>query len=157
MVKVVSNEKAVVAQIEKQVLRKAAEIGVEFERILQEEFRGQKSGVTYGSAATKAAGKTARARRGRRVHKASAPGEAPAIETGALRKGITRTVTRLGPMRYAIRIGVSIQSGRGGPAGNSQRSIAHMLEFGTSRMKERPGWRIALEKFKRGYRALTKR
>lgn len=203
MVKVVSNRKAVIAQIDKQVRQKVIETGVAYERILQEEFRSPKTGKVYGEerevsfdgkggaekevtfqvADEKAAFKyrdvtfTANkgqvaskrlvkfvANRGKKwrdgkrnsgMHRASAPGEAPAIETGALRKGVTRTITHEGPMRWSIKLGVSVQSGRGGPTGSSARSIAHMLEFGTTHMKERPAWRPALEKFKRGYRALS--
>lgn len=93
-------------------------------------------------------------KRNRGMHRASAPGEAPAIQTGALRKSITHEIKKLGPMRYTVSVGVSKQSGRGAPT-RSGRSIAEMLEFGTENMKPRPGFRIALEKFKRGYRAMA--
>jgi hypothetical protein len=203
MVKVTSNVRAVVAQIDRQIQRKIIESGVEYERILQEEFRSPKTGrvygaetevsfsgkgggereVTFAAAQTLDAGvpvanvvsftankgqkaskrlvkfvanRGKRWREGKRnsgMHRASAPGEAPAIQTGALRKGISRTITHVEPMRWSIQIGVSIQSGRGGPTGSSQRSIAHILEYGAKHIKERPAWRPALAKFQAGYRA----
>jgi len=77
-------------------------------------------------------------------NRASAPGEAPAIQTAALRKSVRRVITRISRLNYSVLIGVSLQGGRGGPAGKSGRSIAEDLEFGTSRMQARPAWRPAL-------------
>lgn len=78
------------------------------------------------------------------MHRASAPGEAPAIWSGALRKSITHRIYQVEPLRWRADIGVSRQSGRS--------EIAMFLEKGTAHIKARPGWQIALAKFKAGYR-----
>lgn len=96
-------------------------------------------------------------RLGAGVHQASAPGEAPAIDTGALRKGVTSVLVQIAKCHWSSRFGVSVQSGRGAPTGTSQRSVATMLEFGTVAMKERPAWRPSLEKFRAGYRAAARK
>lgn len=171
MAKLTLRSKAIVAHVERQVHRAVLEAAVNFERILQEEFRRPKTGRVYGAksqvsfdarskrTAKFVANRGKKWREGKRnagMHRASAPGEAPAIRTGALRKGIVRVIEKIGPMRYVAKIGVSIQSGRGGPT-TSGRSIAEMLEYGTEHMKPRPGFRIALEKFKAGYRVVAKK
>ncbi len=207
-VKVVSNQKMVVAKLDAQVRRSVQEQVLRLIRIVQEEMRRPKTGKVYGeetevtfsakgggerevkfqtlqrvkskSSAKKAyklktveytanKGKkdtkrqvTFIANRGKKwkegaknrgMHRASAPGEAPAIRSGAYRKGITYVITKKAPMSYVATVGVSRQSGRGTPT-KSGRSIAHMLEWGTKYMKPRPGWRISIDKWKRGYKAL---
>ncbi len=208
MVRVISNQKTVVAQIDRQIQQTILQSALDYERLLQEEYRAPKTGHVYGAetevsfdatgggekevtfaskltddvgripvdkrvtfTANKGQKASKRAikfvanrgkkwRDGKRntgMHRASAPGEAPAIQTGALRKGISRVIKKLGPMRWSVTIGVSVQSGRGGPTGTSDRSIIDMLEFGTKHMKPRPSFRAALEKFRQAYRATTKK
>jgi hypothetical protein len=171
----VSNRTAVIARIEQRIKQLVTGAGAEYERILQEQFRLPKTGRIYGEETDvvfnrKTADGLKRvkfvANRGRQwrdgkrnagMHRASAPGEAPAIKTAALRKGVSRATTRLGPMRWRVVIGESVQSGRGAPTGTSNRSIAHMLEFGTTTMKPRPSWRTALTKLKAGYRVVSRK
>jgi hypothetical protein len=204
MVKIKSNAKKVIADLDAMAQRAALEAAVTYERILQDEFRSPKTGRIYGAETEvsfkgqgggekdisfgvalkngqhgppklvsftarkgqKASSRTVKFiankgkkwREGKRnsgMHRASAPGEAAAIWSGALRKGIKRRVEKLGPGRYRATVGVSTQSGRGGPAKGSSRSIAHMLEFGTDDMKARPSFHLALAKFRAGYRVKT--
>lgn len=65
---------------------------------------------------------------GARIHRASAPGESPAIDTGALVNSIQSR--QLAPMRWAVAAGTE---------------YAAYLEYGTSRMAPRPYMRPALE------------
>lgn len=82
----------------------------------QQSMQGTKSGRTY--------------RRGRnRLHRASAPGQAPAIDTGMLVNA--HAVRQVGPMRYRIEVSTE---------------YALPLEFGTGRMAARPFLRPAVEK-----------
>lgn len=70
----------------------------------------------------------------RRTHTASAPGEAPASDTGFLHNNISRKID---------------PDGLGGEVGTSIRvKYAKMLEFGTSKMQPRPFLFPALEKNK---------
>lgn len=130
-----SNRRAVEAEIEALIRREVTEKAVEYERIIQEEFRKPKHGRLYaaGVTPTKADG---RAGRRFRTHRASAPGEAPAINTGALRKGVGREISKISKGRYRAVIGMKVGSGR--------HNIALWLEFGTRRIKPRPAWRPAL-------------
>ncbi len=119
-----SNRPKAEAEIEGRIQRELLGIAATYERSLQMSFREPKSGRGY--------------RRGRkRLHIASAPGEAPAIDTAALSKGVAHIISRVGKAHFSIRIGVVVQSGRS--------DIALFLEFGTSRMSPRPAWRPALE------------
>jgi len=136
----VSNREATEEAIGAQIQAKLLSAAYEYERILDESFRAPKSGRLYGAkkallkfARVKISGSNARVGG---VHRASAPGEAPAIWTGALRKSIRHIISRIAKMTYSIQIGVAPQSGRG--------DISKMLEFGTSRMAPRPAWRPAL-------------
>lgn len=132
-----SNRKKVDSEIERVIRLQAESAADEYLRILQELFRASKSGRIYrvGKTPTKA---DRAAKRRFRSHKASAPGEAPARDTGALAKGSARTAAqKLSPMRWRVIAGVTVQSGRS--------SIAEWLERGTRRMAARPGWRMALE------------
>jgi len=70
----------------------------------------------------------------KRIHKASAPGEAPASDTGYLLNNISRKID---------------PDGMGGEVGTSQSvKYAKMLEYGTSKMQPRPFLFPALEKNK---------
>lgn len=73
------------------------------------------------------------------IHKASAPGEPPAVDTGQLVKSIGYRLTK-------------IKEGWGVEAGSSIPKRAFWLEFGTVKIAARPAWRPALkvaEKFLR--------
>lgn len=132
-----SNRSKVDAEIERAIKKEAEGTADDYLRILQELFRSPKSGRIYrvGTTPTKA---DRRAKRRFRSHQASAPGEAPAVDTGALRKGSQRTpAQKLSAMRWRVIAGVTVQSGRS--------KIAEWLEKGTRKMAARPGWRMALE------------
>jgi len=73
--------------------------------------RGPKTGRTY-----KKSNPT-------RTHKASAPGQAPATDTGRLVNSIT--FKQEGPLTVTV---------------GSQLAYAHFLEFGTRKMAKRPAW-----------------
>lgn len=71
-------------------------------------------------------------RRGRRVHVASAPGSAPAPDTGRLSSSYGWRVTSLG-VGWLLEVGTAVE-------------YAPHLEFGTSRMAPRPHLRPAVAK-----------
>jgi phage gpG-like protein len=76
--------------------------------------RGPKSGITYT--------------RGNITHTASAPGQAPATDTGVLASSVYFTQSA----KYEATIG-------------SRLAYAAYLEFGTTRIKPRPSWTPAVE------------
>lgn len=82
--------------------------------------RGPKTGRTY----TRGAGQNLS-----RTHQASAPGEAPATDTGALASSIT--------FRQVSRLTAEVES---------RLAYAYYLEYGTQRIAQRPAWIPALEK-----------
>lgn len=84
--------------------------------------RGPASGVTYEKYNP------------RRTHTASAPGQAPATDTGRLASSVT--FTREGPMSATV---------------GSTVVYAAMLEFGTSRIDPRPSWVPAVEAMRPKY------
>ena len=71
----------------------------------------------------------------RRTHTASAPGQAPATDTGRLASSVD--FKREGPMSAAV---------------GSQVAYAAMLEFGTSRIAPRPAWVPATEAMRPKFR-----
>jgi HK97 gp10 family phage protein len=115
-----------------------------YERILQELFRLPKRGRLYGINRKKLKAlrkfRAGKRKRAPNVHRASAPGQAPAIDTGALRKGITREIGKDASGTY-VEIGVSNESGRA--------EIAAHLEMGTVKMAPRPSWRPALDQLRK--------
>jgi len=131
-----SNRAKVEARIEQLMQRELISAAVTYERSLQASFREPKSGRIYRVGKTPTRADRAVGRRFR-SHRASAPGEAPAIDTAALSKGVTRVISRVGKAHFVARIGMSVQSGRS--------EIVLFLEFGTSRIAPRPAWRRALE------------
>jgi hypothetical protein len=166
----VSNRKTALADLDKKILAHLRSEASRFERILDAEFRSPKSGRLFGRvanlrryAAATISGrgyKNGRDKQGqfqskspsrRGIKQRSSPGEPPAIQTAALRKGVAHRIERIGAHDWSVVIGVTIQSGRGGPQGKSGRSIADDLEFGTSKMAPRPAWRLALQKWKAEY------
>ena len=135
-VKSKSNRAAIEAELDRITKQKVEETADEMLREVQMMYRAPKSGRVYkvGTTATKSDRKAGRRFRS---HRASAPGEAPAIDTAALRKGTTRTEARkAGPMRWVVALGVTLQSGRS--------NVAVWLEMGTRRIQPRPAWRPAL-------------
>jgi len=85
--------------------------------------RGPASGVTYEKSNP------------RRTHTASAPGQAPATDTGRLASSVD--FKREGPMSATV---------------GSQVAYAAMLEFGTSRIDPRPAWVPATEAMRPKFR-----
>jgi len=73
-------------------------------------------------------------RRGKVTHRASAPGQPPAVDTGRLRSSITYELGTSGRVLVA-RVGTNV-------------NYARHLELGTSRMRPRPFLRPALAKAK---------
>lgn len=126
---------------QKVMLRELARV---FERRLQEMFRAPKHGRVYraetqvsfktkgGSdvsfTAWKGRGVGKKGRAGK-VHIASAPGEAPAIDTGALRQSVTHEVDS-DKDGARLRLGVS--------TGAAQYALR--LEFGGKGLEPRPAW-----------------
>jgi hypothetical protein len=102
------------------VTKRLQRVGFRFMAIIDRLFVAPKHGRLY--------------RHGTVTHRASAAGEAPAVDTAALRKSVTFEVHDSGDA-IAIDIGPSIESGRA--------EIAEMLEFGTSTIDPRPAWRPA--------------
>lgn len=84
--------------------------------------RGQSRGLNTG------VGRRARGAGGSRIHRASAPGQPPAEDSGRTYRDIT--VRRMANGRYRIRFG----------------GVAGYLEFGTRNMKARPFIIPAIEK-----------
>jgi phage gpG-like protein len=101
-----------------------------YKRELDKLYRAPKSGRIYRVGKTPTA---AQALRGAtfREHQASAPGEAPAIDTGALRRSVTHKIIKLGWARYKAALG-------------SKLPYAAYLEFGTRFIEPRPAWIPAL-------------
>jgi hypothetical protein len=131
------------------------EVWGNYARLIDEEFRQPKSGRLYGINAKKLRA-LRRYRAGLRktrpggLHRASAGGEAPAIDTAALRKSVGYVLVKISAIAWELQIGSTMQSGRGSPQSHG-RSIAEMLEFGTVHMKPRPSWRPALARLKEMY------
>ena len=90
--------------------------------------RGPASGVTYEKYNP------------RRTHTASAPGQAPATDTGRLASSVD--FKREGPMSATV---------------GSQVAYAAMLEFGTSRIAPRPAWVPATEAMRPKFRQRLER
>lgn len=139
-----SNRKAILAEMDRVIAREVERTGDDVLRLVQESYRSPKSGRVYRIGKTPTKGDR-RAGRSFRSHRASAPGEAPAIDSSALSKGTARTdAVRVSDLRWLVTCGVTIQSGRGAPVSQG-RSIAEILEFGGVRVEPRPAWRPALE------------
>lgn len=76
-------------------------------------------------------------RYGRRGHRASAPGEPPAVDTGRLKQSIQSEVTR-DATRVTARVGTNV-------------TYAPFLEFGTRLMRARPFLGPALARARKRY------
>ena len=103
-------------QVEKALLKGATDI----ERDAKISMRGPKSGKFYKTYNKK------------KKHRASAPGEAPAVDTGRLRSSIKYSLVASGKLAEVI-IGSDVE-------------YAKYLEMGTSKMEPRPFLQPALEK-----------
>jgi hypothetical protein len=114
-----------------------AKTAFDYERQVKEEMRAPKSGRTYRrSAITRGAKDTgARARQivGYRLHRASAPGEAPAVDRGLLINSIQTQVDGLRARTIAT------------------APEAALMEFGTSRVAARPVFGPTLERMSPGF------
>lgn len=145
-----SNKAAILAEMDRVIVLEVERTADEALSLVQEMYREPKTGRLYGANAKKIralrryrAGKRKTAPSG--LHRASAPGEAPAIDSAALRKGTNRTnAQRLSALHWSVLCGITLQSGRGGPVSQG-RSIAEILEFGGVKIAPRPAWRPALE------------
>lgn len=104
------------ASVKTEILKGAVLVESEAKRSIQ---RGVKSGRTY--------------RRGGIVHRASAPGEAPATDRGALVRSISHQVFAAG---LEILVGTRIKYGSA-------------LEFGTSKISPRPWLFPAFKKYQK--------
>lgn len=108
----------VAAEIRKALYASAQKVEAEAKKSI---VSGEKTGRTY--------------KRGGVLHKASAPGEAPASDTGRLVNSITSGVAPSGSESFVV-------------AGRGVVKYARMLEFGTFKMAARPFLFPALEKSK---------
>ena len=81
-----------------------------------------------------------RGKRGR-DHQASAPGEAPASDTGALASAIIYTKPNPLTAIVAVRADATNEKGKAKPL-----QYAVWLEYGTRRIAPRPSWRPAVDK-----------
>ena len=91
--------------------------------IVKKYQRGPATGITYEKSNP------------RRTHTASAPGQAPATDTGRLASSVN--FKREGPMSATV---------------GSQVAYAAMLEFGTARIAPRPAWVPATEAMRPKFR-----
>lgn len=116
---VISNLPEAMQRLDALMHKRIIKIVARYERNLQEMFRLAKTGAIY--------------RRGSKTHQASAPGEAPAIDTGGLSQNIAHEIKQVSLGQYKALIGVT----RVIPIG---RVLA--LELGTldGRIKKRPAW-----------------
>lgn len=109
--------KSIAEEINKGLFAVAKKVEADAKRSIMD---GQKSGRIY--------------RRGNVLHRASAPGEAPANDTGRLVNSINGVVERNSTLEAVIR------------AGSGLVKYARMLEFGTAKMGARPFLFPAAEK-----------
>lgn len=110
------------------VVRKTA---FDVEGQIKKEMRRSKTGRTYERLAGQGTTKKGTVRKRRGMHRASAPGEAPAVDLGQLINSIqTEHVTDL-----TSTVGTNVE-------------YAMALEFGTSRIAPRPVWVPVIEKFR---------
>lgn len=119
----------IVHQMESRAVRAANELRNASQLVL----RGQRHGRRYkvpGTYATQKDRVTGKVRRGR-YYTASAPGEAPALRTGAFRLS-WRPTSRMNGKSYLSRIESDLQTENGG------HTLGEILEEGTSRMEPRP-------------------
>lgn len=89
-------------------------------------------------------GKTYRVGKRGRTHKASAPGEPPAVNTGTLVRSIGYRVTQ-GPTGWSAQCGSAI------------KVVPIALEYGTTTIAPRPAWRPALMKIRDQVKAAAQR
>lgn len=124
-----SNVAAINADLHRRASRLVFETAKQVENAAKVSMTGQKSGRLY--------------RRGKRTHQASAPGEAPAVDTGILRASIA--TARDGELRAVVQVGAD---------------YGIWLEFGTRRMAPRPFLGSAFDQvkpiFETGLRELLK-
>jgi hypothetical protein len=105
----------IAAKLPRETRQIVEETTLEVEADIKVAMAAEKSGRIYGS------------------HQASAPGEAPAVDTSVLINSIQREV-----------------QGTEGAVYTNQETAA-MLEFGTSRMAPRPAWVPAAERAREGF------
>lgn len=105
------------ARIRQMVMQTLLAVGNDVRNVAIKSMTGKKTGRIY--------------RRRTVSHQASAPGQAPAVDTGRLRGSIDVDTSRISALVVTIR---------------AQTEYAEHLEFGTSRMAARPYMRPALAK-----------
>ena len=131
-------------EIRHQLERRAFLAANELRNASQLVLRGQRHGRRYKVPGTYARRKdrtTGKVRRGR-YYTASAPGEAPALRTGAFRLS-WRPTGLVNGRSYISRIESDLQTENGG------HTLGEILEEGTSRMEPRPYQDRILEKAER--------
>lgn len=119
-VKLTLHTRETIAKIEGTASRRMQEAVNEVRNTVLETLSGSRKGRTYYVPGT------------RKKYTASAPGQAPAQATSALRQSIKALVKGVGDKVIGM-VGTSLDYGR-------------MLEYGTSKMAPRPWLRISLEK-----------
>ena len=137
--KMLSLSGSVTLEIKKVVARRAVEVETDAKRSVQ---GGGKTGRVYVKSAIKRGRGKNRKVVGHNFHRASAPGEAPATDTGRLVSNISTLVT-LDGMEAEIGVFGKIVDDDG-----ESRNYARDLEFGTTKMAARPFLQPALEKNK---------
>lgn len=137
--KMLSLSDSVTLEIKKVVARRALEVETDAKRSVQ---GGGKTGKTYKRSEIKRGRGKNRKVVGYKFHRASAPGEAPATDTGRLVSNIS-TLVALDGMEAEIGVFGKIVDDEG-----EARNYARDLEFGTTKMAARPFLQPALEKNK---------
>ncbi|WP_152544769.1 hypothetical protein [Deinococcus phoenicis] len=117
------------ARIEKKASQRVAALALEYHGDLRETLSAPGQGRQYGK------------------HRASAPGDPPAVQSGTLRNSIQ--AVQLDPLTWAVGVAGKIKH----PAsGEEVGKIATYLEFGSRRVAARPFVRPTLDAFKKRHK-----
>lgn len=113
------------ARLEKKAAREVARHALGLQAEWREVLSQKGSGRVYGG------------------HQASAPGEAPAVDTGALRNAVQ--VAQMDPLTYVVGIAGKVKHPT---SGTELGIIAITLERGGRKLAPRPHARVALDNYK---------